>query len=107
MKLRPQHYQECLQSGIAPEIIEANFQSLDNAYGQLLYADQLARRNDGRLSDGILTKYRHLEEGGWHCSGLDAVTLEDSVWGCFKPDRPRVSKDGKLIKYEHPPKTST
>ena len=107
MKVRPQHWQEWVNSGIAPEIIEANLKSLDNAYGWLLYGDQLPRRNDGRLSQGILTQYRHLEQGGWYCSGLDAITLEDSQWGCFKPDQPRLSQEGKLIKYEHPPKIST
>jgi hypothetical protein len=107
MKLRPQHRQEWQKSGISPEIIEANVQSLNNAYEWLLYGDQLPRRNDGRLSQGMLTQYRHLEEGGWYCSGLDAITLEDSQWGCFKPDRPRLSKDGKPIKYEHPPKIAT
>ncbi|MBE9193790.1 DUF3854 domain-containing protein [Synechocystis sp. LEGE 06083] len=107
MKLRPQHWQEWRNSGIAPEIIEANVQSLDNAHGWLLYGDKLPRRNDGRLSNGILSQYRHLEEGGWYCSGLDSITLEDSQWGCFKPDRPRLSKDGKPIKYEHPPKITT
>lgn len=107
MKVRPQHWQEWVNSGIAPEIIEANLKSLDNAYGWLLYSEKLPRRNDGRLSQGILTQYRHLEQGGWYCSGLDAITLEDSQWGCFKPDQPRLSQEGKLIKYEHPPKTST
>jgi hypothetical protein len=29
------------------------------------------------------------------------------MWGCFKPDRPVRDEKGKLVKYEHPPKTST
>lgn len=32
---------------------------------------------------------------------------QDKIWGCYKPDEPRVNPDkpGKKIKYEHPPKT--
>lgn len=107
MKVIPSHHQELLKSGISPDVIEANFKSLDNAYGEILYSRKVPRLNNGRLTQGMLTTYRHLEDGGWYCAGLDAVTLEDSLWGCFKPDRPRLSKEGKVIKYEHPPKTPT
>lgn len=107
MKLRESHLTELLASAISPDVIAVNFQSLDNAYQELLYSDTLPRRNGGRLSQGILTQYRHLEEGGWRCRGLDAITLEDAQWGCFKPDRPRLTREGKVIKYEHPPKVAT
>ncbi len=78
----------------------------------------LPRRNDGRLTDSLLKKYRHLEDGGWYCGTLDVLTGSDSLWGCFKPDKPRIiteEKRGfgnnqsktKVIKYEHPPKKPT
>jgi hypothetical protein len=60
------------------------------------------------LRDYILNRYRHIEHGGWWCSGIDVLTGEADLWGCFKPIRPRRSKDDrKLIKYEHPPRTAT
>jgi hypothetical protein len=74
----------------------------------LLYADTLPRRNDGRVSYNILKRYEHTEEGGWWCSGIDLLTGEEDLWGCFKPSQPRRSTDArKLIKYEHPPLAPT
>ena len=108
--LMDKHFRELQNSGIDPEIISLNFKSLhgDSAYDYLLYSDKLPRRNDGRLSDGYLRKYRHLEGGGWWCSGLDPLNnWEDMLWGCFKPDSPRLGDKDKLIKYEHPPLAPT
>lgn len=109
MKLRESHLKELLGSAIAFDVIEANFQSIDGEVAVDLFAGdrQWKRRNDGRLTDSELRTYYVFADGGWTCRGLDAVTLEDSCWGCFKPDRPRLNKDGKPIKYEHPAKTST
>ncbi|NEO31326.1 MAG: DUF3854 domain-containing protein [Symploca sp. SIO3C6] len=74
----------------------------------LLYSDAIPRRNDGRVSDRILKRYEHTQQGGWWCSGVDLLTGEDDLWGCFKPSQPRRSNDSqKLIKYEHPPKEPT
>src|SRR5919199_1072055 len=74
----------------------------------LLYADALQRRNDGRVSHHLLKRYEHTEQGGWWCSGIDLLTGEDDLWGCFKPSFPRHSADArKLIKYEHPPLAPT
>jgi hypothetical protein len=56
----------------------------------------------------ILNRYKDMSNEGWWASGIDILTGEDSQWGCFKPDRPRVSQDkGKPIKYEHPAKCPT
>ena len=74
----------------------------------LLYSDNLPRRNDGRVSNHILKQYEHTQEGGWWCSGVDLLTGETDLWGCFKPEQPRLSADkNKPIKYEHPPKAPT
>ncbi|MGV2832105.1 plasmid replication protein, CyRepA1 family [Myxosarcina sp. GI1(2024)] len=73
----------------------------------LLYSDAIPRRNDGRVSQGFLERYVHTDAGGWWCSGIDLLTGEEDVWGCFKPDRPRYSDRQKPIKYEHPPFTPT
>nr|MDJ0728215.1 DUF3854 domain-containing protein [Prochloraceae cyanobacterium] len=72
-------------------------------------------RNDGRLTDKWLDRYRHCETGGWWCSGVDIVTGAESDWGQFKPDSPRTYQEKKgfgqtktkTIKYESPPKAKT
>ncbi len=80
----------------------------DRAYDYLLYAEDIPRRNDGRITNQILKHYQHIEAGGWWCSGIDILTGDEDLWGCFKPTQPRHSlKKGKVIKYEHPFKTST
>ncbi|WP_051188752.1 plasmid replication protein, CyRepA1 family [[Leptolyngbya] sp. PCC 7376] len=80
----------------------------DRPLDYLLYSDELPRRNDGRLGEGYLQRYQHTEAGGWWCSGVDLLTGEADLWGCFKPEQPRVAgQKGKPIKYEHPPKIST
>jgi len=120
------HWQELVEgSAIAPAIAELNFESLQidsieqqhQAWEYLMYSDKLERLNTGRLSGGMLHKYSHIEHGGWWCnSGVDPRCFENlqpgekpdkKLWGCYKPNQPRerVDKPGKLIKYEHPPKT--
>ena len=111
--IRPHHWHEwVIGSSIDPEIAALNLYSLsgNTAYDYLLYSDKLPRRNDGRLSSGLLRSYEHIEAGGWWSSGVDLLgpTLETSLWGCFKPDTPRLHLDNqKRVKYEHPPKVST
>jgi predicted P-loop ATPase len=99
------HLNEWLNSGVSPEIIASNVISCsgDNAYERLLYAlDKSERTNSGRLREQWLKRYDHLDHGGWWCGGIDLITLEDSQWGCFKPDRPKLNQ-GKALKYEAPP----
>lgn len=118
-RIHPQHYTEWLNSCVDPEIINLNVQPLSGTtpYEYLLYGlPESERRNDGRLRDYWLEKYRHVEHGGWWCSGIDLLTEEDSLWGGFKPYSPRSEKKTsgfgqppktKVIKYEHPPKVPT
>ena len=109
--LDPNHDQEWLNSQVAPEVIALNVKTLSDtaAYPYLLYGlPDSERRNDGRLRDYWLHTYQHLEQGGWWCSGIDVLTGEDSLWGCFKPNQPRLNAaQNKIIKYEHPPKVAT
>jgi hypothetical protein len=104
------HLREWQQSGVDEELICLNVTPLagEEVSQYLLYSDDLPRRNDGRVSTHILKQYDHIAEGGWWCSGMDLLTGEQDLWGCFKPNRPRQCGDRhKPIKYEHPPKTAT
>ena len=105
--LEPPHLAEWLDSAVNEEIIRLNVKSLEGytPYDYLLYSPQISRRNDGRLRDYHLNKYRHIEHGGWWCSGIDPLNgWKEMEWGCFKPNCPRndSKKVNKLIKYEHP-----
>ncbi len=107
------HWQEFIQdSPIAPSLAALNHISLegDNVYELLCTAlPDSERRNDGRLRDNWLNTYNYPSRGGWAGYSLDILSesLEISDFACFKPDEPRTSKDGKIIKYEHPAQLET
>ncbi|MEO0854814.1 MAG: DUF3854 domain-containing protein, partial [Cyanobacteria bacterium J06648_11] len=110
--LDPHHCVELYRdSAIAADLIALNFRSVrgEETYRRVCYSEQLSRTRDGALSDRVRQRYVHLTKGGWWCSGLDPLdTWKPMQWGCFKPDRPRLSPEkGKPIKYEHPVKTPT
>ena len=95
------YLQEWQQSGVDEQLIRLNVTGLagESPSEHLLYADTLPRRNDGRVSNAILDRYDHIEAGGWWCSGIDLLTGELDLWGCFKPDSTRTHpKKGKIIK---------
>ncbi len=104
------HLQEWQASCVDEQLTQLNVTALEG-YGapeHLFYSDDLPRRNDGRVTTEILKRYEHTEHGGWWCSGIDILTGENDMWGCFKPKQPRCSYNrNKLIKYEHPPKAPT
>lgn len=113
--LRPDHIDQnhweelVVGSGIDPELASLNVSSIagNTAADYLLYSDKLDRLNSGRLTTYWNDRYGHLYLGGWWCNGINLVDGLDTQWGCFKPNKPRQDKDGKDIKYEHPPKTNT
>jgi hypothetical protein len=103
------HRQEWEASAIDSGLTALNLVSLSGTepYEQLFYSDQIKRLNTGRLPSWILKKYVHIEEGGWWSSGIDPITGLDELWGCFKPDQPRIDPTkGKYQKYEHPLKAA-
>jgi hypothetical protein len=127
--IEPKHWQEFANSAIHPDIAAKNFESLQfnyaggehEAWERLMVSEKLNRTNTGRLTDGFIKAYSHLDAGGWWCdAGVDARTFANlkpgekppiKRWGCYKPNQPRPKKDesgqiieGKFIKYEHPPK---
>ncbi len=111
--IHPQHLREWQASCVNDEIIQLNVESPGSyeVYGYLIPNIDVA---SGKVHPDAqwrwaTKKYSHIEDGGWWCGTLDPVTLEKSLWGCFKPDNPRpdFNKPGKVIKYEHPPKMPT
>ncbi|MDZ8029383.1 MAG: plasmid replication protein, CyRepA1 family [Nostoc sp. DedQUE11] len=106
------HWNEWLASAVDPGIIALNVISVSGtaAYDYLFYGQNVPRRNDGRLRDGVLKKYRHIEGLNWWCSGVDPLDDYNPMqWGGMKPDRPRrdPNKVHKFIKYEHPLRVPT
>lgn len=112
------HFTEWVEgSGVDSELTALNVESVSGqaSYERLLYKwdsgkvhpDAVWREINRRFGDNWL-------HGGWWCSGIDVLTGENSRWGCFKPNKPRIDKSKglkpnkpKLIKYEHPVKTAT
>ncbi|QFS51878.1 plasmid replication protein, CyRepA1 family [Nostoc sphaeroides] len=115
-QLEPRHWHEwVVNSGVDPIVTELNVRSLSGSeiYEYLLYAlPHTARRNDGRLRDGYLQRYAHINSAWW-ASGLDPHNNWLPMdWGRMKPDNPRAYWDKetqeptqKPVKYESPPKT--
>ena len=106
------HWNEWLASAVDPGIIALNVISVSGtaAYDYLFYGQNVPRRNDGRLRDGVLKKYRHIEGLNWWCSGVDPLNdYSPMMWGGMKPDHPRrdLNKVLKFIKYEHPLRVPT
>lgn len=95
-------------SSVDEELTKLNVVALqdDSPAEYLLYSNSIPRRNDGRVIEGFLQRYAHTHAGGWWCSGIDILSGEEDIWGCFKPEHPRNDRS-KIVKYEHPPKTAT
>ena len=120
--LRASHLNEWLSSAVDPEIIRLNVESLegDAALERLTENAIESIGKDQKVPHSfqyatspvakILDRYSDMSSEGWWCSGINILTGEPSQWGCYKPDKPRISQEkGKVkpIKYEHPAKTPT
>ena len=109
--MQKKHSQDWLNSAVDPDLTRLSVISLEGSapYNHLFISSDIPRTNTGKVVQRFLRRYRNIEKGGWWCSGLDPLNdWQPMEWGCFKPDCPRIDKEtGKLIKYEHPPKTPT
>jgi hypothetical protein len=118
--LKASHLNEWLSSAVHPDIIRLNVESLGpgEAIERLTENAIEAIGKDQKVPHSfqyatapvakILNRYKDMSDQGWWAGGIDVLTGQPSRWGCFKPDRPRVSQDkGKPIKYEHPGKKET
>ena len=127
--LQPKHWEEFKQSAIHPDLIALNAQSIsDRQVYERLLSEKLTHPKYGAgqyVTVPIareLKKYEQMSQGGWWGNaGIDALSLTDikdgekpieSLWGCYKPDNPRIDQQksqskGKTEyrKYENPAST--
>ena len=97
---------EWRKSSIAESLINLNLEILTTeeiAEWFFQYLSHSARRNDGRIREGYLRAYANPLQGGWGIKGYDPLNLEaEPELRTFKPNSPRIAKDGKPIKYDSP-----
>ncbi|MFB2971388.1 plasmid replication protein, CyRepA1 family [Aerosakkonema sp. BLCC-F183] len=109
LSLDPEHFRELVScSGIDCKLAALNFISLtaDAVVDRLWISPAMC--SAGMRHGSWLRRHAFIAAGGWWCSGLDPLkNWREMKWGCYKPNRPRLNKKGKSIKYEHPPKTPT
>jgi hypothetical protein len=98
--------EEFYASAIDPRLclLNAEFLNGDKAISELLVEVKI-HNNNGTLKKGYRDTYASIiDRGGTSYTGID---IEHScVASCtsFKPLQPRLDKEGKSIKYEHPAK---
>jgi hypothetical protein len=104
-----EYHELAVGSAIHHALIERNFVHISSArvYSYLFISESIPRKNAGRVTDSFLKQYQHAELGGLWISGLDPQNnWQPMEWGRFKPTFPRINApNGKLVKYESPPKT--
>lgn len=100
------HQPEWKSSAIAQSLTALNLLTLkENLIAEWFfqYLPKSARRNDGRIRTGYLNAYRNPLKGGWGIAGYDPTDWSaEPELRCFKPDFPRIGKDGKPVKYDMP-----
>jgi hypothetical protein len=109
---RPNHIQKAhwdewtKGSAIDKELTALNLESIsyDEPYHRLLYDWDTKRKHIDAKWRRIHRSFgKNWTHGGWWCYGG-----ENTIWGCFKPDRPRFDPNkSKPIKYEHPHSSPT
>ena len=109
--IQPHHLTEWRESSVDDRLTALNLLSLSSTEPKnhlFSFLPNSERRNDGRVRDKWLHRYAHTEAGGYWISGLDPHNnWQKWDYGRFKPDRPRIDRKGKPIKYESPPKSES
>ena len=108
-RLDPHHQAEWVDgSAIAPGIADLALESISgfaDVVGFLNPKGLGKQRHYGYATAQIKNARKHYAEpikGGWLASGHDPLADGALVPVTFKPDHPRLSRDGKAIKYERP-----
>lgn len=103
-----EYHELAVSSAIHPELIERNFIHIagDTVFNYLFISNAIPRLNAGRVTSPFLKLYQYAIIGGMWISGLDPFNnWQPMEWGRFKPTQGRIDKNGKIVKYESPPKT--
>ncbi|WP_371416783.1 DUF3854 domain-containing protein [Dolichospermum sp. UHCC 0259] len=103
-----EYHELAVSSAIHPELIERNFIHIagDTVLNYLFISNAIPRLNTGRVTSTFLKLYQYAIIGGMWISGLDPFNnWQPMEWGRFKPTQGRIDKNGKIVKYESPPKT--
>jgi hypothetical protein len=103
-----EYHELAVSSAIHPELIERNFIHIagDTVLNYLFISNTIPRLNTGRVTSPFLKMYQYATGGGIWISGLDPLNnWQPMEWGRFKPTQGRIDKNGKIVKYESPPKT--
>jgi hypothetical protein len=103
-----EYHELAVSSAIHPELIARNFIHIagDTVFNYLFISNAIPRLNAGRVTSPFLKLYQYATEGGMWISGLDPFNnWQPMEWGRFKPTQGRIDKNGKIVKYESPPKT--
>jgi hypothetical protein len=114
--LSERHWAELQASAIPADLAALNFRTFGPGFAdaarerEALLHEAKAKAGDqpGHAYQRLMrldAAYDHLLDGGWRFVG-DALPGFESFC-CWKPDAPRLSRDGRGIKYEHPPKAPT
>jgi Domain of unknown function (DUF3854) len=103
-----EYHELAVSSAIHPELIARNFIHIagETVLNYLFISNAIPRLNTGRVTSSLLKLYQYATIGGMWISGLDPFNnWQRMEWGRFKPTQGRIDKNGKLVKYESPPKT--
>jgi Domain of unknown function (DUF3854) len=85
-------------------LLNAEFLNGDKAISELL-GEVKIHNNNGTLKKGHRDTYASIvEHGGTSYTGIDIEHSRIASCTSFKPLQPRLDKEGKSIKYEHPAK---
>jgi Domain of unknown function (DUF3854) len=98
--------EEFYASAIDPRLclLNAEFLNGDKAISELL-GEVKIHNNNGTLKKGYRDTYASIvEHGGTSYTGIDIEHSRIASCNSFKPLQPRLDKEGKSIKYEHPAK---
>lgn len=104
LPIHNRHQEEWLNSGIDPDIIALNLQSIAD-----LEVNPITREVSAPIAELLNQRYVRFgqqikeSQSGWWVSGIDPLNnWEPMSWGRFKPDQMWRYPDGKTAKYVSP-----
>ena len=98
------HWDEWAASGIHSSLIVLNLRSISGEKAKsYLFTKDTPRTNTGRITEGVRKRYEYLDHtNGWVVEGNNPISENPDNYCVFKPDKPRLTYEDKVIKYESP-----